>query len=374
MPLTVAVYDEANWSSQREVWRSIHNQSDADRLFLDWDWVQLWWKHFRQPEGESLACLVVLDGDRPIGIAPMMISVVRRRPGITLRSAQCVGFRLNDGSGMLSEYLDVVAASGRDHEVRAAVLHELVHARGCQEVVFGWSRSVSQWARAVQAIPRARLVQESPQISYAADLSAGFSHYLASLGASTRRSLYNLRRRLAGRGAVRFHIAPPSELLATLDTMNALHARRWGETAFSGRRLAFHRELISTWKDLGRIVLSRLYVADVCVSVLYDIRLGGRQYNLQMGFDGSAHPGLSVGLLHLGYAMENAAEEGVTSYDFLGGRGMRRDYKIHLASNTTPMDSVRIVCGYLPILATLGMEAARSARRWLRGTSESGTA
>ena len=63
------------------------------------------------------------------------------------------------------------------------------------------------------------------------------------------------------------------------------------------------------------------------VSVLYDVRKGARQYNIKMGFDPNFSSQVSLGLIHLGYAMERAAERGVASYDFLAGPGRTSDFK-----------------------------------------------
>jgi hypothetical protein len=60
---------------------------------------------------------------------------------------------------------------------------------------------------------------------------------------------------------------------------------------------------------------------------MYNVRLGDTEYNIQSGFDSLALKGLSLGYLHLGYAMELACEEGIAQFDFLAGTGMRRDYK-----------------------------------------------
>jgi CelD/BcsL family acetyltransferase involved in cellulose biosynthesis len=85
--------------------------------------------------------------------------------------------------------------------------------------------------------------------------------------------------------------------------------------------------------------------------VLYDIRKGTRQYNIKMGFDPAFSSRVSLGLIHLGYAMEAAAERGVTMYDFLAGPGQTSDYKRHLSQARRALSCVQMLRGrVLPAL------------------------
>jgi CelD/BcsL family acetyltransferase involved in cellulose biosynthesis len=95
------------------------------------------------------------------------------------------------------------------------------------------------------------------------------------------------------------------------------------------------------------LALSRLRVGGQVVSVLYDIRKGARQYNISMGFDPTFGRKLSLGLLHLGYAMEAAAERQVRTYDFLAGSGLHSDYKRHLSQAGRRLSCVQVLRGHL---------------------------
>jgi CelD/BcsL family acetyltransferase involved in cellulose biosynthesis len=87
-------------------------------------------------------------------------------------------------------------------------------------------------------------------------------------------------------------------------------------------------------------------VAGSVVSVLYDIRKGTRQYNMKMGFDPNFTARLSLGLVHFGYALEAAAERGVTLYDFLAGPGQHFDFKRNLGQLRCNLSSVHMVRGW----------------------------
>jgi CelD/BcsL family acetyltransferase involved in cellulose biosynthesis len=87
------------------------------------------------------------------------------------------------------------------------------------------------------------------------------------------------------------------------------------------------------------------------VSVLYDIRKGSRQYNIKLGFDPAIERSFSLGLIHFGYAIEAACDDGIATYDFLAGRGRKTDYKSHLGQVRQDLVTVQLLKG--PALSRL---------------------
>ncbi len=93
--------------------------------------------------------------------------------------------------------------------------------------------------------------------------------------------------------------------------------------------------------------MSRLWVNGKVVSVLYDVCKRDRQYNIKMAFDPNFSTQVSLGLIHLGYAMEQAAERKVASYDFLAGPGRSSDFKRLLSQQRYELSCVQILRGPL---------------------------
>jgi len=112
-------------------------------------------------------------------------------------------------------------------------------------------------------------------------------------------------------------------------------------------RLEFHTRLARRLASRGELALSVLRVGSRVGSVLYDVRKGLRQYNISMGFDPSFNSTLSLGLIHLGYSMEAAAERHVNTYDFLAGSGQHTDYKSHLSQARRDLSCVQVLRGYV---------------------------
>ena len=289
-----------------------------------------------------------------IGVAPLYRRRVRRGRILPLSSIQLIGSAWRAPRAAISEYLDIVALAAETEVVRRACAQALLAERTWTEWVIGFTAAGRQWRDVFAQSGRGQqhYVRDVDHlVSYQADLSSGMEAYVRSLGQSTRRSLWNLRHRLARQGRVSFELLPAEEIEGGLADLNRLHRLRWQRPAFAAPALDFHTRLARRLASRGELILSRLRVAGQVVSVLYDIRKGTRQYNISMGFDPAFDGSVSLGLIHLGYSMEAAAARQVSTYDFLAGSGQQTDYKSHLSQARRSVSSVQLLRGrVLPAL------------------------
>jgi CelD/BcsL family acetyltransferase involved in cellulose biosynthesis len=349
-PLTLRRWSIADWLASESAWSRLLARSSADTLFLSWDWLTLWWHCFAGALAAVPEILAFYRGGDLVGVAPLYRRRVMRSGVLPATSIQLIGVSWRDPGYLISEYLDTVATTAEADTVRRACARALLGERTWTEWVIGFTAASRQWCDvfAGTELGRHRYVRDvDPLVSYQADLSGGFDGYLRSLGQSTRRSVWNLRRRLARQGKVSFELLAPEEIDGGFSDLNRLHQLRWRLPAFTGSVLEFHTRLAHRLASRGELALSRLRVGDQVVSVLYDLRKGVRQYNISMGFDPSFGSKLSLGLIHLGYSMEAAAERQVNSYDFLAGSGQRSDYKSNLSQTRRNLSCVQVLRGHL---------------------------
>jgi len=348
--LTLRRWSIADWLASESAWNGLLARSDADALFVSWDWLTLWWHSFAGAMSAAPEILAFYRDGELVGVAPLYRRRVMRSGVLPATSVQLIGVAWRDPGPLISEYLDVIAIDAEIDSVRRACVRELLNERAWTEWVIGFTAAGRQWCEAFARLDpgqRQYVRDLDPQVSYQADLSCGFNAYLRSLGQSTRRSVWNLRRRLAQHGTVSVESLSATEIDGGFSDLNRLHRLRWQRPAFAGSGLEFHRRLATRLADRGELALSRLRVGGEVVSVLYDIRKGARQYNISMGFDPSFGRNLSLGLIHLGYAMEAGAERRVDTYDFLAGSGQRSDYKRHLSQARRNLSCVQVLRGYL---------------------------
>ena len=104
---------------------------------------------------------------------------------------------------------------------------------------------------------------------------------------------------------------------------------RWGKPAFDREALRFHRLLLQRLHLCeGEPAMSLIFYNQRCVSVLYDLVVRGCRYNLQAGYEEDFDTKVSLGYLHLGFAIEATFNHETTSaYDLLAGNGKKQFYK-----------------------------------------------
>ena len=348
--LTLRRWSVSEWLASEAAWQRLLARSNADILFLSWDWLTLWWQCFGDALSAVPDILAFYRGEELLGIAPLYRRRVVRSGFLPASSVQLMGLSWRDPGPLISEYLDVIAVTGEVDAVRHDCVRVLLQEPAWTECVIGFTAAGKQWHEAFARCDPARrqyVRNLDPLVSYQADLSRGFAAYLRGLSHSTRRSVWNLRRRLAVHGKVSFESVAPQEIASAFSDLNRLHQLRWKRPAFTGTGLSFHTSLARLLGARGELALSRLRVAGQVVSVLYDIRKGARQYNISMGFNPAFSSKISLGLIHLGYAMEAAAERQVATYDFLAGGGQRSDYKRHLSQMRRDLSCVQVLRGQL---------------------------
>jgi len=349
-PLSVRQWSVDEWLNCESQWTDLLTRSEADPLFLSWEWLTSWWKSFGADLAADPCILAFYRGDRLVGAAPLYRKREFRRRVIPVNSVQLVGLSWRDSERIVSEYMDVVAEPDHVESVRSACIGQLIRDGGWSEFSIGFTAASSEWADAFSDVARSCgcYVRElDSSISHQASLGEGFPKYLEGLGQSTRRSLWHLRKRLNSHGKVTLERVPDDEISSALNDLNRLHLMRWQRTAFTGQRLAFHENLATRMAARRQLIMTRLRVGERVVSVAYDIRAGDRQYNIKLGFDPTLSSQVSIGLIHLGYLLEEAAGAGVVIYDFLAGRGRSSDYKTHLSQIRIELRSIQMLKGHL---------------------------
>ena len=352
--LTLSRWTREEWLAREAAWNALMARAASDPLFLSWEWQTSWWRHFGDELGREPEILAFSRGAELVGLVPLYRRRVVRGGLLPARSVQVIGLSWRQPGPLISEYLDVIAPASELEPVREACLRTLLGEPDWTEFVIGLTERGPQWQAALaRSMPQGEhyLRELDRSTTYQADLRAGFSAYLRDLRQSTRRSLWNLRRRLATPGPVRVEMVAEEDIESGFEDLNRLHRLRWEKPAFAARRLQFHSELARRLARRGELALSRLIVGGRTVSVLYDICKHDRQYNIKMAFDPSVSRRVSLGLIHLGYAMENAAERQIGTYDFLAGPGRSSDFKRLLSQHRRELSCMQLLRG--PVLPAL---------------------
>lgn len=310
-------------------WNALLQASSSDNPFLTWEWTFAWWSNLGQ-DGR-LRLVAVRDGRDLVGIAPLVTVSAWPRP-----------FRRTTflGSGMAgSDYLDVIAQRGREHEIGEAVGATLVNSNHSLAL----DHLPPQPAAAHLKAPLERggwTIHESvrEQCPYVPLAGQTWDSYLASLGSAHRANVRRRLRALERDFPVRFELVPSHERPATLDRLAWFHERRWeprgGSTAFSTIPLrAFHAEASRRLAERGWLRLYALRLDGITVAAMYGFFYNRRFYFYQHGFD-ETYASYSLGLVTMALTIRAAIAEGAVEFDMLYGR---EGYKRLWTSSERPL-------------------------------------
>lgn len=335
MAFTVSI-EGADWlAGAAPEWNELVADAHCDPLFNGWAWQFAWWQHLDlgvDPAPAQLRILLLRDHTgRLIAILPLYEHATRLLGRLPIRRLQLLGSRLRgSGDNEFSEYCDGCARHGYEAiaaEHLAATLMDLPWDDLAAQCVpaRGWIAT-----HLIPALVERRITARNVDAmrAWGVDLRPGYAGWRDGLSSNTRRRAVAQRNRLADANVDSVERGGFAAFVADLNT---LHQRRWDKPIYSERRQSFHTQLLTMLPE-DALAASVLRDGDTRLSLLYNLRLQGREYNLQSAFDTESAQRVSPGYLHLGYAIERAAAAGMAYFDMLGGDGKTRAYKADLGA------------------------------------------
>jgi CelD/BcsL family acetyltransferase involved in cellulose biosynthesis len=302
-------------------WNALLEASSADSIFLTWEWIESW----RAAGGASVEPLtiVVWDGEGElVGLAPLYLASMRLGGIVAYRTLRVLG---DYQSG--AEYLDWILARDREEEAARLIVDALARQRSRWDCI--WIPNLAGWTGACDRIAAACLeggfYAGRRGIDFSAvDLPGDYESYLRSVSHNLRSTLRRQGRRVFDGPDVSFELlSREADLPPFLDALVDLNHRRWSALGQDGTFVRKPLEL-RFCRNFAPRALARGWLR------LFAIRRGSRFEAVQMGytyrhvfhqfqegFDPLAARG--VGNVLRSRVIRHCIEEGVHTYDFLGG-------------------------------------------------------
>ena len=352
--ISVRVWSADEFAASGAIWDELLLRSEADPLFMCWDWQWRWWMHHHTSLQADLCLVGVYAGSELVGLAPFYAHRASVRGVLHPRRMQILGTAWRDSGPAFSDYLEILVDRACRSVVIAAVAKWLEASAWDELVLCCLRRGGAADELARTHMPRiARVREVDPLVAWRASLPAHFEEFVQRLSPDVRRRVLNQRRKLRN---ARVCYANETEITGYLNQMWRYTESRWGGDGASPEFRQFYTDIAHQALRQGQLRLSRLETDDGIASVMFNKTAGNCVYYLQSGFDPSTLTGISPGYLHFGYAIEHACAEGAQYFDFLGGSGRNRDYKRDLLTENVPVVTYHAVRGALSrgLYATYG--------------------
>ncbi|PSF11243.1 GNAT family N-acetyltransferase [Marinobacter shengliensis] len=344
MSFTVRRLSEADFLDLEDNWVELLKHSDADPLFMSWAWQVSWWETWNRELELELLLLGVYDQcNELVGLAPLYLKSVRTPVGWRVRRLHVIGNAWKLGPTVRTEYVGLIVDRRYQQPIMSQLTDYLAGFAWDEMIVADASpRSMNLLEPALsESMGIARLVRSEAE-GVLVPVESGYRRWLERLGKNTRLKAFN--RRAVFESEVAGEYVPWDDPESFLQELNQFHRERWGKPCFDRHAVRFHLTFLSRL-GVGQLArLSALKARGQVVSVLYDVQAGNRVYNLQAGFMERFHPKLSLGTLHLGYAIEAAFhDDTVIGYDLLAGSGKNTFYKSRFQGEQVVFTTVEYV-------------------------------
>jgi CelD/BcsL family acetyltransferase involved in cellulose biosynthesis len=311
--LNVTLYEtEALFSDLRDEWQDLLVNSDANRIFLTYEWLSIWWSVYHP--GQIWALVVRDDGGRCQGIAPWFVTDMDGER--VVRPIGCVD---------VTDYVDVITRRGAETGVFQSLAEWLSEHKNDFDVIRVCN--FPQDSHALAALPdlaRARGFEVMVQVEDVCPvirLPDSFEDYIAGLDKKNRHELRRKVRRATGQ--VAWHIVGTEhDLDAELETFLRLMAASTPDKAKFLQdpfNVEFFRRMVPAIAERGWLQLALLTVSGQAAAgyLNFDYENGIMVYN--SGLDPEAHGHLSPGIVLLARLIEYAIACKRECFDFLRG-------------------------------------------------------
>lgn len=367
-------------------WAELLDRSSNNEPTSSPQWLLPWWDIFGKDGGRRLRVCAVFDGQRLIGLLPLLARVFWYRPGIPFRRLELLGSGEDEADEIASEYIGLIAETGREHEVAGAVARgleagdlgafdELVLAR-----MNGDSPSTSalESALAIRSLP-ATPIDEAP--AYYVSLPDSWDGYLAALSSSRRQRLRRALRQFENWTGGQYEVIraeTEADIAHGMKILADLHGERWRAAgrhgAFSSQRFSrFHERVMPVLLERGALELLTLMVKGEPLAAAYNIVWDGRVHFYQSGRKMDVPKNIRPGVVLHALAIQASIAAGHREYDFLAGSAR---YKQEMSTAKRPLSSVRatrpaLIREHARRLVRRGARTARQVRAALRSRGQS---
>jgi len=340
--LSVSLITEAEaFREIRSEWNALLGESEANNIFLTWEWMHTWWEVYGQDYELHIVTvrnpLGVL-----VGIAPCKVSE-RGIPGIDkCRVLEFIGW----GGDVTSEYLDIIARKGWETEVFHSIAEYIFGNNAWTKVDFHHFSSTSS------SLSVLKEYMEKQDESYRIELSSicpvvllpeSWEEFLSSKSVNFRKKSKEYRRTsLRDLGALLICCDSHSTLQEEMDTLIKLHLKRWGQSsrAFRTKKyVTFHRRVSRLFLEKNWLRLFFLKQDGKTLAGIYCFHHDNKYYYYQSGWD-PEYSKNRLGMVLLNEVLKEAIREKAGEFDLLTGE---EAYKYRWAQYTK--QTVRLSCG-----------------------------
>jgi CelD/BcsL family acetyltransferase involved in cellulose biosynthesis len=325
------VNDIETYSSLGERWDALLQKSSDNNIFLTWEWLFIWWRHYG--EGKQLRILLIKEQDKIIGIVPMMQWQYKKGPfHINLLENICaeecdysgaiLTERVDESVAILLKYLQKITSDSK-------TIVRIWHVPERSNFLSVLRKEHPVFIKSL--ILNERLSSQCPYI----DLPTTREEYFQTLGKRTREHIRRRAKYLENDFTVEFKkYTGDEDLQSMLENLFLLHQERWQARNIVSKfqtpqARGFYVEVSEVFHQKGWLNLSFVNINGRIASIEWGFNYDRTYWSMTFSFD-IDYSRYSLGRIHSMYLIQDAINNGQRKFDMLKGI---EDYKSHYAKN-----------------------------------------
>ena len=314
-----------NWLDFKQLkssWDDLLTSSDADSLFLTWNWINCWQKTSSTTNTPYIITLLNSE-NKIIGIAPFYIQKYQ-----LLKCIQYKALRFIGDQNIGSEYANFIVSPINSHYIKQQLWQVLSQEKSVWDFI--WLTNISVWTQggkslidSLKQIPALNVNLRPIEFAHT-PLHNIDNDIMPKLSKSLRTNIKQTQKHLDHLGKWKVELSvTPSDLPSHLTTLFNLHNKRWKKTGLKG---SFERrpDLVEFYKAFTPIALNkkqlRLFRLEIN-NKIQAMQIGyvyKKQFlAIQEGFNPDFLAGTGQVLRY--FSFNHCLKEQLNDYDFLGG-------------------------------------------------------
>ena len=325
----------AEFKNYRHDWEDLLSRSHADNIFLTYEWIEACIGHFCR--GKKLLVLEIFEGEKLVGIAPMMI-YRRRYFGPAIRLVCFIGANASDRMDF------IIDADSNREEIVAGILDYIVGVQ--DEWDFIDLQDIDKDTGTIDSIERYLSAKsftgiigpEKKSFFISMNGNAGLIFNRFSKKFCRKQNKINNKWFGANIEFERYIGSNLTENQALFSELRYVANRSWQSEKHSGifsRTEApnFHTIIFNRFREERLLDVAIMRLNKKPIAYIYNYLYNGRLYNYSIAFD-KRYSGLSPGTLLMLWSIMDSAAKGIREYDFTRGeeawkKRLTNDFKIH---------------------------------------------
>jgi len=327
--------------SLKDKWNVLLNKSLENNIFMTWEWIITWWKHFGK--GREPLILVVRENNKILAIAPLMVSRYKIPFFGNLRKIEFIGTPDSD-------YHDFIILK----KERKCLKYFLNFLKTNIEI-WDWidlkeipKTSVSTKVLSSEIIKDLKINKRICNICPYVKIPDSTEGLMKNLSKNMRGSLRRCIKKLTKKYNINFEkYSKIGSIQKAMKTFIALNKKRWKQKNTVGiydkqmgkKFVDFHIDISKIFAKKGWLGLYFLTANGVPISAQFTFEYRKKMYYYLAGFDPD-YSSYSVGNIITKFLLEECQRKGLKEYDMLRGN---EPYKYRWATNIRENLAIRLV-------------------------------